>query len=173
MPDSHDRTLERARRIAVEAMLAALVVASGRLKPVPNVEWVSVLCLAAGLLLGPWAGIRVAVAGEFLYSLLSPYGLAPPLVLLSQVAGMAPAGLAGGILGRRRTPFWAFGAAGLLTTLWFDLCTDVATAPYVGGLKPALLMGAPASALHVGSNIVFFAAAGPALQARFSSRFSR
>jgi len=173
MNQPHDRTLERARRIAAEAVLAALIVASGRLKPVPNVEWVSVLCLSAGLLLGPWAGIRVAVAGELLYSLLSPYGLAPPLVLLAQVVGMAPAGLAGGILGPRRAPFWVFGVAGLLTTLWFDLCTNLASAPYVGGIKPALLMGAPASALHVGSNVVFFAAVGPALSARLSARSLR
>ncbi len=168
-PES-SRTLQRARRIAGEAVLAALIVASGRLKIIPNVEWVSVLCLAAGMLLGPWAGIRVAVIGELLYSLTSPYGLAPPLVLLSQVAGMAPAGLAGGLMGRRHHPFWAFGASGLFTTLWFDLCTNLASAPFVGGIKPALLMAIPLSAVHVASNVLFFSVVGPALGARLWPR---
>ena len=167
--DSHP-ALERARRIAGEAVLAALIVASGRLKIIPNVEWVSVLVLAAGMLLGPWAGIRVAVLGELLYSLTSPYGLAPPLVLLSQTVGMAPAGIAGGLLGQRKCPFWAFGACGLVTTLWFDLCTNLASAPFVGGIKPALLMAIPFSAVHVASNVLFFSAVGPALGARLWPR---
>lgn len=163
-PASH-----RARRIATEAVFAALIVASGRLKVIPNVEWVSVLCLMAGMLLGPWAGIRVAVLGELLYSLTSPYGLAPPLVLFSQTVGMAPAGLAGGLLGRRKTPFWVFGASGLTTTLWFDLCTNLASAPFVGGIKPALLMAIPLSAVHIASNTIFFSSVGPAVQSRLVS----
>ena len=169
---AHDRTLERARRIALEAVLAALIVASGRFKLLPNVEWVSLFCLTAGLLLGPLAGIRVAAVGEFLYSLLSPYGLAPPLVLLAQIVGMAPAGAAGGFLRRRKHPFWVYGAVAIVTTLWFDLWTNLASAPYAGGVRRALLLALPFSAIHKLSNVVLFSLAGPILHARLSPHFS-
>jgi hypothetical protein len=82
---------------------------------------------------------------------------------------MVPAGLAGGLLGRRKYPFWVFGASGLTTTLWFDLCTNLASAPFVGGIKPALLMAIPLSAVHVASNTLFFASVGPAVQSRRAS----
>ncbi len=164
--------LDRARRVALEAVLAALIVASGRLKVIPGIEWVSLLCLSGGLLLGIGAGIRLALVGEFLYSLTSPYGLAPPLVLVAQLVGMAPAGLAGGLLRRRSFPFWIYGAAGFVTTLWFDACTDLASVPFVGGLRPAFLAGLPFRAVHVGSNVVLFAALGPLLSARLRPFFS-
>lgn len=167
--DSHDLALRRARRIAVEAVLIALIVVSGRFKVVPNVEWVSTLCLASGLVLGTGAGIRVAAAGELLYSLTSPYGLAPPLVLAAQVLGMAPAGLAGGLLRTRAHPFWVFGVTALVTTLWFDLCTNLATVLSLGlPLGPSLAAAAPFAAVHQGSNVVLFAALGPLLRSRLS-----
>ncbi|MBI5835655.1 MAG: hypothetical protein HZB25_00275 [Candidatus Eisenbacteria bacterium] len=171
-PDRHEPVSRRARRIAVEAVLAALIVASGRFHVIPSVEWVSVLCLAAGLLRGVGGGLRVAVAGMLLYSLTSPYGLASPLVLAAQVLGMAPAGLAGGLLRRGTPAFWVYGAAGFLTTLWFDLWTNLATAQYVGALGPSLAAALPFTAVHVASNVVLFAALGPLLRSRLSPLFS-
>ena len=177
-PNHPDPTPRRARRIAVEAVLIALIVVSGRyFKVVPNVEWVSLLSLTAGLLLGAAGGIRVAAAGELLYSLTSPYGLPHPLVLAAQVLGMAPAGLCGGLLRPRAQPFWVFGAIGLATTLWFDAWTNLATAVVTAhspaAQRLALAAALPFTAVHVAANVALFAALGPLLRSRLSPWLSR
>ena len=85
-------------------MFAGLAWGAGYLDSIPNFEFLTVLLFVGGFVLGPAWGALAGALGEFLYSAMNPYGsgLAVPLVLAAQVAGMALAGVAGGLARARR-----------------------------------------------------------------------
>jgi len=147
---------------------------------IPNLEFVTLASFAAGVLLGPRDGAVVAGITELLYSLLNPYGVAPPLVTAAQVLGMALVGAAGGL---RRV--WEvrplvlrgvlLGVAAALLTAVFDLLTNVATGLVFGQMKVWILGGIPFSLVHIGWNAAVFARLGPAIVAvlaRYRARLS-
>ncbi len=153
-------------------MFAGLAWGAGYLDSIPNFEFLTVLLFVGGFVLGPAWGALAAALGEFLYSAMNPYGsgLAVPLVLAAQVAGMALAGVAGGWLGRAalRPPILRAAlviAAGVAVTVVFDLLTNLASAVMFGPIVPTLVAALPFAAIHVATNAALFAAIGVPLVA--------
>src|SRR5262245_56220229 len=130
-------------------MFAGLAWGAGYLDSIPNFEFLTVILFAAGFVLGPLGGALAGALGEFLYSTINPYGsgLAVPLVLVSQVIGMAAAGAVGGLVGRAPLSAvpsrWARAAivvaAGVAVTFFFDLLTNLASAVLFGPIVPTLV----------------------------------
>src|SRR5689334_12878877 len=148
-------------------MFAGLAWGAGYVDSIPNFEFLTVILFVGGWVLGPFWGAVAGALGEFLYSAINPYGsgLMHPLVLSSQVAGMALSGAAGGWLGRRAPasafPRWAaVVATGVLVTLVFDALTNLASGAVYGQWKATLLAAIPFAAIHVGTNAALFATVG-------------
>ena len=165
---SHFHSEKRALRKWLQmALFAAIAVALGLvLIAVPNVELVTATFFVSGYFLGVKRGVATALVGEFLYSLLNPFGAAPPPLLLAQLAGMGLAAAAGATLGRRITR-WPplvkmplFGLLGLSVTFCFDFLTTVSFLIFSGLTKAtflaSLLYGLGFYILHMVSNTLLF-----------------
>ncbi|MGH7724189.1 MAG: hypothetical protein ACREOU_02045, partial [Candidatus Eiseniibacteriota bacterium] len=148
-------------------MFAGLAWGAGYADSIPNFEFLSVILFAGGFVLGPVWGALAAGLGEFLYSAINPYGsgLVVPLVLASQVLGMAFVGVLGGWVGRlaiARAPLRAAAVigAGVVGTIVFDFLTNLASGIQFGQLGPMMLAGIPFALVHVGTNAALFATVG-------------
>ncbi len=149
---------------------------------VPNFESLTLVMFCAGVLLGFRDGALVGALTMLLYTLLNPYGPAPPLVMLAQVLGSALAGLAGALFGTLGAPAWPVAAraaglavAALVLTAVYDLLTNVATGLVFGQMRYWLVAGIPFSLWHIGFNIALFVALGTPLAAvlvRYAARLS-
>ena len=149
---------------------------------IPNFEVMTLVVFAAGFLLGAPDGALVGGLAETVYSLLNPYGPAHPLVTLAQAAGIALAGVAGGLTARAQPQRWpiaarvaVIGLIGVIVTATFDLLTNVATGVVMGQMKAMLIGGIPFALWHIATNGVLFAALGTALMSvvtRYRSRLS-
>src|SRR5436190_18343724 len=116
------------------------------------------------------------------YSLLNPYGAAPPLVTVSQVVGEAGYAVAGGVLAGLDVPArgpvaraTALAITAVVTTVWFDLVTNLATAWMMGQMRATMIGGIPFALLHLAWNLIAFVAVGAALLpvlARYRARLS-
>jgi len=160
-------TLATTRRLALAGMFAGLAWGAGYVDSIPNLEFLTVILFAAGWVLGPGWGALAGALGEFLYSAINPYGsgLMHPLVLASQVAGMALSGVAGGVLARIAPPqpwarAFAVVCAGIAVTLVFDLLTNLASGAVYGQWRATLWAALPFTAIHVGTNAALFATVG-------------
>jgi hypothetical protein len=152
------------------------------LHAIPNVQPLDLIVFCAGLLLGVRDGILIGGLTMLVYSLLNPYGAAPPLITLSQVVGEIGYGIGGGVLGHlgvERGAWWARVAilvlAALLLTVFFDLITTLATGLLFGQMRVTLLGGLSYSILHVAWNAALFASVGAPLApvlARYRERLS-
>ncbi len=150
------------------AVFAAIAVALGlSLVGIPNVELVTATFFTAGYFLGVKRGLATALVGEFLFSLLNPFGVAPPPLLAAQLLGMALAAVAGATLGRRLPgvspvpKMLLFGGLGLVVTFCFDLLTTISFLIFAGLTKATLLAslvyGLGFYVLHLVSNTAIFA----------------
>lgn len=152
------------------------------LHAIPNVHPLDLIVFCAGLLLGVRDGMLIGGLTMLVYSLLNPYGTAPPLITISQVIGEAAFGLGGGVLGNlgiARRPWivriLTMVLAALLLTLFFDLITNLATGVLFGQMRMVLIGGIPFAAIHMGVNAALFAAVGAPLSAvlaRYRERLS-
>jgi hypothetical protein len=149
------------------AIFAAMAVALGLvLIAVPNVELVSATFFVSGYFLGLRRGVATALVGEFLYSLLNPFGAAPPPLLFAQLLGMGLFAAAGATLGRRfgsLTPvlkMTVFGLLGLGLTFCFDFLTTLSFLIFSGLTKAtflaSLIYGLGFYVLHILSNTAIF-----------------
>jgi hypothetical protein len=147
---------------------------------IPNLELVTLVAFAAGVLLGIRDGAGVAAITMLLYSLLNPYGAAHPLVTSAQVLGEALVGATGGAsAGFARSPVAMravlLGTTGALLTLVYDVVTNVASGIIFGQMRVTLLGGIPFALWHIATNTALFAGLGPALVAvlaRYRPRLS-
>lgn len=156
------------------ATFAGLMVALGYLlSSVPNVELVTATAFVAGVVLGARRGLLTAAVGELLYAAINPYGISSFTLLASQVIGMALAGLAGGLVGRRllrarsaSLQVLGVAACGLVVTVAFDFLTTVGFLIMSGLTLPALIgayaYGAAFYLTHAAVNTVIFAIVVPA-----------
>ncbi len=167
-------------RVALGGVLAALAAAAGfALVGVPNVELVTLVVFVSGYTYGRSLGAAVGVVGEGIFSVANPLGAAPPQVLLGQVAGMALAGVFGGVASRLPHPrsralrAVAFGCWGLAATLAYHVTTDLASVAVIRVTPAYLLAGIPFYVVHVTSNTALFALCVPAVVDRISARFGR
>jgi len=134
------------------------------------------------VLLGPRDGALVGGLTMLVYSLLNPYGPAPPLVTAAQIAGNGASGLAGAAFARLGWPARPAAARGValvlcavLVTAFYDLVTNVATGVVFGQMRFWLLAGIPFALWHIGYNIALFAVLGTplvAVFARYAERLS-
>jgi len=160
----------RARIAASVGALAALAVAGGWvLAGVPNVEVMTLIVFAGGWLTGVAGGAAVGVLCMLLFTAANPYGAAVPLVAAAQVVSMGFVGACGGLWGRwagtpaRSPSALKLGAIGAGLTLIYDLATNVSIGITFSQLAPTLVAGIPFALLHIGSNALVFAVAGPYL----------
>ncbi len=170
------------RRLAYAALMTAAGLAGLYAEPIPNLELLTLVAFCSGVLLGSRDGAMVGGLTEFLYSLFNPYGIAHPLVTVSQVVGMALPGVLGGWAMRLRIPSRGTAGrlaflipAGILLTVFFDLITNVASGLVYGQMKVTLLGGIPFALIHVGTNALLFGLIGLPLIpvfARYRSRLS-
>ena len=164
MPGSSLLTL---RRIALAGMFAGLAWGAGYVESIPNFELQTVMLFAGGWALGPFGGAAAGAVGAFLFSAFNPYGsgLMYPLLLVSQMLGMALAGAVGGVVGGLGivppVPRWiAVVGSGIVVTLLYDLLTNVASGLAFGQLRATLIAGAGFSLFHIATNAVLFASVG-------------
>ena len=147
---------------------------------IPNFESLSLVALCSGVLLGLRDGVIVSSLTMLLYTLLNPYGPAPPLVMIAQVVGMALAGASGAWFASLGGPAWpaarralVLAAFAIVVTAAFDLVTNVATGLVFGKMRFWLIAGIPFSLWHIGFNVALFAVLGTpltAVLARYSAR---
>lgn len=165
------------RRTALIACLAALCIGTNyALLALPNVKLMDAVVFTTGFFFGITEGTAVAAIAWLVYGTLNPLGISVP-VLLAVVPSEAIYALAGGLL--RRTTIGSptgktslersivFGAAGLFSTLAYDLITNA-----VSGLLSynSVWMGLltmnfpiPLGIMHEASNLVLFAVLTPVL----------
>jgi len=149
---------------------------------IPNFEVMTLVVFSAGLLLGSADGALVGGLAALVYTLLNPYGPAHPVVMAAQTAGMAVAGVAGGVIARLDPGRWNLGVRALVlavvggaVTAVFDLLTNVATGLVYGRMKAVLIGGIPFALWHVLTNVALFAGVGTAalaVVAHYRSRLS-
>lgn len=108
---------------------------------------------------------------EFLYSMINPYGMAAPPLLLAQVISMGITGAAGGAvysIARRTNKLWLkillFAVAGFVLTLFFDALTTISFSVFMAETKKkilaatisSLIYGLPFYITHILANTVIF-----------------
>ena len=151
----------------IASFVAIGLVSGYALAAVPNVELVSAVFFWAGFLMVPIAGIVTGVLTEALFAGFHPMGSSFGVLLVSQVIGMAAAGMFGAIAallaGRQLSVRLALVVVGLgvLATLIFDLVTNLAY-PIAAGftfsqLAVSLSLAVPFAAIHIVSNAFVFA----------------
>ena len=160
------------RSYVLTAMFAGISAAAGYLlMAVPNVEAFTVILFVAGVVLGFRRGLIAAVIAALLYFGLNPQGgLFPPL-LAAQMLGIAAAPLAGSLFRRLKIKglcrTFTLALTAILTTLWYDLLTNLAYPLTVGfdfkGVMLTLAAGIPFSLIHIAGNIVMFVILVPPL----------
>jgi hypothetical protein len=168
------------RRIAYAALMVAVGLTGAYAESIPNFELLTLVGFASGVLLGARLGAGVAALTMLVFSLLNPYGAAPPLVTASQVIGAALSGVAGALcIGVARRSVAArvvvLGLVGAVLTLVFDLLTNLASGVVFGQMRVILLGGIPFALWHIATNTALFAAVGPVLVpvlARYRERLS-
>ncbi|MBI1796113.1 MAG: hypothetical protein HY076_07260 [Candidatus Eisenbacteria bacterium] len=163
------------RRLSYAALLVAAGLTGVYAETIPNFEVLTLVVFCAGVLLGARDGALVGGVSMLLYSLLNPYGPAPPLVTAAQVVGSAAAGVAGAMFAAAGLPRGPAGArAGVLAlaaigiTAFFDLITNVATGLVYGQMKMWLIGGIAFSLWHIGTNVALFVVLGTTLTAVFA-----
>lgn len=157
----------RSSHLARSALFIALAAGLGFAGAViPNVELVTITIFLGGAATGPLTGAAIGIAAEILVSGLNPLGPALPLVFAAQLAGMAAAGLAGGLLGRHLLLVNAayrvtlLAGLGLVLTFIFDLLTNLALGVHLGPIRATVVGGLVFSVVHIVANMFVFAVLG-------------
>lgn len=170
----------RLTNLAKAAVFTSLAVGAGfALLLVPNVELITAIVFTSGVYLGPGWGVVIGATGEFIFSAANPMGsglIFPPLII-SQVLGMAFAGLMGGI-GRNvfYHSVWSvqrklmLGFAGGIITFIFDSLSSLSY-PIAAGYEwkqtfAIYLTGMGFMLLHQVSNVIIFSTALPRVFSR-------
>jgi hypothetical protein len=158
------------RDLVLCATFVALAVSLGfALLHVPNVELITLVAFVSGYLLGARRGLIIGLISMGFFTVFNPLGVPAVPVAVSQVGGMAVIGLVGGLTKRwmEKGPAWIkLGVLGLACTFFYDLATNVAMAFTFGMLSrlfAVLIAGLTFSILHMASNLLIFAVAGPFL----------
>ena len=142
---------------------------------IPNLEVLTLVVFCAGVLLGARDGMLVGALSMGAFSGLNPYGPAHPLVMASQVGGMAASGAGGALFraaGLPTRPPWLRAAAlvpaAIGLTAFYDLLTNLASGVVFGQVRATLIAGVAFSLWHIGYNVFLFAVLGTPLVAVFA-----
>jgi energy-coupling factor transport system substrate-specific component len=170
----YERRPLSAQRIALVATLSAAAVAGRVVIPIPSAKPVSAICTIAGITLGPQAGAAVGAVTALVSNVFLGQGPWTPWQMLTWGLLGASAGLLRPLL-RHRAALLAFGLVwGFLYGAILNLWQLAAYGPAVN-LRAFLATearGLPFDVTHAVANVVFLAAAGPAL-ARLLERYAR
>ncbi len=175
-PLSHPST-----KVALVAVFAGLSLGTNyALIGLPNVKIMDALVFVAAFVFGLRIGVGVAVSTWTIYGFVNPYGQDDLILLSFLITGECFYALAGALLRKTSVakelvednhPYGRFsvlfGAAGVLSTLAYDVLTNFAswlfrTSSLYNSLVIGLITGAPFAFIHEISNLVFFATAAPA-----------
>ncbi len=156
--------------LAICATFVALAVALGfALVHVPNVELITLVVFVSGITMGSRRGMLIGGISMGLFTIFNPLGAPMPPIAFAQVVSMAAIGCIGGMISHRKglKPVWArMALLGLACTFLYDLITNAAVALSLGLINrwtSVLAAGMAFSLLHMASNLVIFAVAGPVL----------
>ena len=171
--------------LAPGVFVLAILATNYALAGLPNVKLFDLLVFVAGYTLGLRRGLIVAVGAMLLYEIGNPWGHALPALLATKVGAEIGYALAGAIVRRVVSPdrlrlgpsraTIGFVVAALVTTITYDLATNLYTAFFWAGLAGSTdylgwvsvtLFGPGAlffMLLHVGSNAALFPVFGPLL----------
>lgn len=163
-----------AKEVVLVATLAG-VAAAGRVlfAPVPGVQPVTVVVLAAGAALGARAGLAVGLLSALVSNVFLVQGPWTPF----QMIGWGACGLLGALLARAIRGRWAFAAAACVIGFGFSVYMDVwewfAFYPHTwAGLALVVGKGLPFDVAHAAGNVVIALVAGPELR-RLLDRYAR
>ena len=163
-----------AKEVAVVATLGG-VAAAGRVlfAPIPGVQPVTVIAVAAGAALGPRAGIGVGATAALASNFFLGQGIWTPWQMLAWAA----CGAAGGVLAplaRRRLGFAALaGVLGLAFSAFMDLWMWFSFFPHTWqALAFQMGRGFPFDVAHAVGNVALALAVGPELR-RVLERYGR
>jgi len=157
----------RIKNLSYSAILVALGVGLGYvLAFIPNVELVSFTAVLAGFMLGMKWGIIDGALMFGLYSFLSPYGMAPPPLLVAQIIGGGFLGFLGATFskGLQKPVYAAF--VGFIGTLFFDIITNASgffAFPTRQTFIAYIIAGLGFTVIHLISNTVLFVVLFPVL----------
>lgn len=157
------------------AMLSALCISTNyAMLPILNVKLMDTIVFVAGFCLGVIPGIVVAITSWLIYGTLNPLGFSLP-TLVSVMFGESLYAIIGWIICKNRyektslsiNSIIIFGAAGLFTTLIYDLITNALTGLlFYNSLWIGLLtmnFPLPMGILHEISNLILFILIAPLL----------
>ncbi len=163
----NENRIEPSRRAAYGGIIIALAIALGyALAAIPNVELVTFTLAFGGVILGFGWGALVGGMGFGLYSILSPYGMAPLPLLIAQIIGGGIIGLGGAMLGRWLRAGSSLKAillsalAGVILTLSYDLLTNICSFILIASsetLAAFIVGGLGFSIVHIVANGLIFA----------------
>lgn len=165
--------------------ILAILVANYAMALVPNIKFFDLIVFVAGYTLGFRRGVTVAMGAWLIYGTFNPWGVAGPFLLVSLMITETVYAFAGAGLRRvisqeqlRITSLshsLLFAVAAMACTITYDVLTNIYTgvvwAQMSGGIEyskwivtalfnPAALIF---YAMHIGSNIFFFALFGPVI----------
>lgn len=161
--------------ITTVSLFAGLAFAGGYLFiAIPNVEIFTAVVFVAGVLLGARNGALVGIIAQTFFSLLNPFGMSLPPLLLAQVLNRALVGYAGGKL-RNFSDFsqmkWKncamLGLTGLVLTWLYDLMAYLSFF-FISGfsmdqMKTTFALGLPFYLIHGLVNTAIFVLVLPLL----------
>ena len=177
-PDLQGNPPSTVRKPVLLGLFAGTAVGLGYLLAgVPNVELMTLVVAVAGGVLGLRLGVLCGCLVALVYSLGSPYGPAPPLLLIAQAVGMGGAGAAGWLVrrpllgtlaeGRRYGAMLMAGSTGLVATILYEGLTNAAIMVTLDLDPRVVVTGAiPFLIIHVGVNTVLFTLGLPAVLPR-------
>ncbi len=163
---------DRSLRVAVTGMMTALaLVGLYSLTAIPNVELGSVVLFSTAYLFGLGVGVMCALLVSIIYAVFNPWGTSVPLIWFTQLIGWSFMVLIGELLRRRknrrsmRQQQFTFAIAGITTTLYYDIITNVGFALTANvAVLVVLIAGIPFMIVHVISNGVFFPMSVPLIE---------
>lgn len=178
--------LQVIRRLAISGgLVAAAFALKYPLIGIPNVEPLTLVFFTIGYVYGSGWGALVGAVGELIYATFNPYGAQIFPVWIAQIAGMALAGVLGGAFrlllapkpdhergyvggrgaaARRALALTSVSLAGIITTLCYDLLTNLALALAIGPFWPTLVAALPFVVIHLVSNALLFPLIFPILR---------
>ncbi len=159
------RKIRRSKWLAITGMMSGLALLGNyALAGLPNVELGSCILFVTAYVFGFHMAFWCTLIMSTIFGTLNPWGGLVPQIYLSQIVGWLFVVAVGSIAGRNReekrsekmNPI-GFGTLGAITTLFFDLVTDLGYSwafevPYYG----AVVFGLPFMVVHIVSNFFIF-----------------
>jgi uncharacterized membrane protein len=167
------------RDIVLASLFIAISVTLGKLlESVPNIELISFSVWMSSYILSRKYSTVVGLLSFTIYSLLSPYGVAPLPLLLSQAIGGGLFGFFGGsFIKAKKINYIGYMLFGLVLTFIYDLITNlggfIAFSENSSTLIVYLIGGLSFGVIHIVSNSAVFMLLTPLMKKTIDRIYSR